>query len=120
MRGTWLSGGFYACEGVDTRAMGAGATVGALQNSMVKEVNIATRRMDNSCFWLIAREFSPVAAGTQQFVSVVCRGTSQNVGYSEPIVTAPGRLSPMLALASLPSHQSIVDYCRRKTVHLCS
>ena len=67
---------------------------------MVKEVNIATRRMDNSCFWLIAREFSRVAAGTQQFASVVRRGTSQNVGYSEPIVTAPGRLSPMLVLAS--------------------
>ena len=41
-----------------------------------------------------------MAAGTQQFASVVCRGTSQNVGYSEPIVTAPGPLSPMLVLAS--------------------
>ena len=110
MRGTWLSGGFYACEGVDTRAMGVGATVGALQNSMVKEVNIATRRMDNSSFWLIAREFSPVAAGTQQFASVVCQGTSQNVGYSEPIVTAPGRLSPMLVQPPLaPKHRRLLS-----------
>src|SRR6516165_403695 len=89
-------------------AFSAGATVGALQNSMVKEVNIATRRMDNSRFWLIAREFSPVAAGTQQFASVVCRGTSQNVGYSEPIVTAPGRLSPMLVQPPLaPKHRRL-------------